>query len=148
MIVLRGQGIKAYTAWRLMSARAVAGPVFQAKLIVPDRLPPVIVVEQRTLNRVQAPPEDGVRALLDGAAGTAPGSQAAVQGVSPLALAHGAGMWAKADAYYFRTVARVQRLWQAGAQCACYILMQVMGAQQTLCDNVCSFLCAPKLMPT
>ena len=95
---------------------------------------------------MQAPPDDGVRALLDGAAGAAPGSQAAAQGVSPLALAHGAGLWAKADVYYFRTVARVQRLWQAGAPCLLIISKQIMGATASCTGTNSAAFCVQKLM--
>ena len=89
---------------------------------------------------MQAPPDDGVRALLDGAAGAAPQSQAAAQGVSPLALAHGAGLWAKADVYYFRTMARVQRLWQAGAPCLLYVGAGHECTATCTETKVCSFL--------
>ncbi|KAK9820997.1 hypothetical protein WJX81_006213, partial [Elliptochloris bilobata] len=61
----------------------------------------------------QAPPDDGVHVLLEGPAEGAPEGAAATRGVSQLVLAHAAGLWAKADAYYFRTIARLQRLWQA-----------------------------------
>ena len=97
---------------------------------------------KKMLTCMQAPPDDGVRMLLEGAAGGAPGSQAAVQGVSGLALAHGAGLWAKADVYYFRTVARVQRLWQAGTPMPAFMLEQVKGALQNASTRMSAASCA------
>ena len=100
-------------------------------------------VDNRSALCSQTPPDDGVRVLLEGAADPASQSQAAMQGVSYLALAHGTGLWAKADDYYFRTVARVQRLWQAGAP-ACSVAMQVTVHRAVHWDTVGSelFMCA------
>jgi hypothetical protein len=62
----------------------------------------------------QAPPDEGVRSLLEVGAPAEAGRPAAPRAVSALALGHGADLWAKANAYYFRTMSRLQRLWQVG----------------------------------
>lgn len=85
----------------------------------------------------QAPPNDWVRVLLDG---VGPGDGTGQPGVSPLALGHAAELWAKADAYYFRTMARLQRLWQVRR---CVGLFPARNAARTrLTHTICQCTCA------
>ncbi len=59
----------------------------------------------------QASPGTSVDSLLD----TGVNSQSALHGDS---VAQARALWSKADTYYFRNVARIQRLWQVDFQFA------------------------------
>lgn len=69
---------------------------------------------------MQVPPHEAIQQLLED--GDALSAEAAVQSQA---------LWSRADAYYYRNVARVQRLWQVRLPCS------GMQPAPSACEGVC-----------
>ena len=82
---------------------------------------------------LQAPPEADMTALL------APLTHTSSLTPASVAKAHEA--WAKADAYYYRSIARMQRLWEVHPEAL--IVRQLLRIDGLI--NVCRLICQSRL---